>query len=79
MPKPEKTLGLMKRSPDERVVPPTAREVCQREGAKAVIGGSILRLGNKYVLDLAAADCLSVTRRFFSRPREACFVRLRSA
>ena len=54
-----KTLGLMKRSPDERVVPPTAREVCQREGAKAVIGGSILRLGNKYVLDLAAADCLS--------------------
>ncbi len=54
-----KTLGLMGRSADERVVPPVAREVCQREGAKAVVGGSILSIGNKYVLDLDAANCLT--------------------
>ena len=54
-----KTLSLMKRSTDERVVPPIAREVCQREGAKALIGGSILRLGTKYVLDLDAMNCLT--------------------
>jgi tetratricopeptide (TPR) repeat protein len=54
-----KTLGLMGRSADERVVPPIAREVCQREGAKVVVGGSILNIGNKYVLDLEATNCLT--------------------
>src|SRR6202162_3058495 len=54
-----KTLKLMGRSADERVVPPVAREVCQREGAEAVAGGSILSLGNKYVLDLDATNCLT--------------------
>jgi DNA-binding winged helix-turn-helix (wHTH) protein/tetratricopeptide (TPR) repeat protein len=53
------TLGLMGRSPDERVVPPVARDVCQREGAKVVVGGSIVGLGSKYVLDLDAANCLT--------------------
>jgi tetratricopeptide (TPR) repeat protein len=52
-------LSLMGRSPNERVVPPVAREVCQREGAKVVVGGSIVGLGNKYVLDLDAANCLT--------------------
>jgi eukaryotic-like serine/threonine-protein kinase len=54
-----KTLGSMGRPADERVVPPIARDVCQREGAKVVVGGSILNLGNKYVLDLDATNCLS--------------------
>jgi len=54
-----KTLSLMGRSADERVVPPVAREVCQREGAKVVVGGSILSLGNKYVLVLDATNCLT--------------------
>jgi hypothetical protein len=49
----------MNRSPDERVPPPIAREVCQREGAKVVVGGSILRLGNEYALDLDATNCLT--------------------
>jgi tetratricopeptide (TPR) repeat protein len=49
----------MRRSPDERIVPPVAREVCQREGAKVVVGGSIVRLGSKYVLDLDATNCLT--------------------
>jgi DNA-binding winged helix-turn-helix (wHTH) protein/tetratricopeptide (TPR) repeat protein len=54
-----KTLGLMGRSADERVLPPVAREVCQREGAKVVVGGSVLSIGNKYVLDLDATNCLT--------------------
>ncbi len=54
-----KTLGLMGRSADERVVPPIAREVCQRESAKILVGGSILNLGNKYVLGLDTTNCLT--------------------
>ncbi len=53
------TLQSMGRSPDERVVPPLSREVCEREGAKVLIGGSILALGNNYVLDLDATNCLT--------------------
>ena len=53
------TLSLMGRSPAERVVPPVAREVCQREGAKVVVGGSILNVGNKYALNLDATNCLT--------------------
>ena len=53
------TLSLMGRSPAERVVPPFAREVCQREGAKVVVGGSILNVGDKYALNLDATNCLT--------------------
>src|ERR1039457_1299875 len=64
--KTRQTLGLMGQSPAERVVLPIARDVCQREGAKVLVGGSIVRLGNKYTLDLNAMNCLtgaSVTRQ----------------
>jgi eukaryotic-like serine/threonine-protein kinase len=53
------TLSLMSHSPGERVVPPLAREVCQRAGAKVMIGGSIVALGNNYVIDLASENCLT--------------------
>jgi eukaryotic-like serine/threonine-protein kinase len=53
------TLQLMNRSPQERVVPPMSREVCQRAGAKVVISGSIVAAGNKYVVSLDAQNCLS--------------------
>ena len=53
------TLTMMGRPPDTRVVPPVAREACQRAGAKVVVGGSILNLGNRYVIDLDATNCLS--------------------
>jgi DNA-binding winged helix-turn-helix (wHTH) protein/tetratricopeptide (TPR) repeat protein len=54
-----KTLALMGRSAEDRILPPVAREVCQREGAKVVVGGSILSIGNRYVLDLNATNCLT--------------------
>jgi eukaryotic-like serine/threonine-protein kinase len=53
------TLSLMGRSSDERVVPPLAREVCEREGAKVAVGGSIVALGDQYVVDLDATNCLT--------------------
>ncbi len=57
-----KTLVLMGRSPDERLVPPIARDACERAGAKVVVGGSILSLGDKYLLDLDAINCLTGTK-----------------
>jgi len=50
-------LRLMGRSPDERVTEPVAREICEREGIKALIAGSIDGLGNRYVLSLNAINC----------------------
>jgi len=50
------TLKLMNRSPDERVTSETGQEICQRQGLKAVIAGSIAPLGSHYVLTLSAIN-----------------------
>ncbi len=51
------TLRFMGRSPDERVTPTIAREICERQGIKAMLSGSIAPVGNRYVLDLNAVTC----------------------
>ncbi|HXG89627.1 MAG TPA: protein kinase [Vicinamibacterales bacterium] len=51
------TLRFMGRSADERVTESVAREICQREGIKAMLAGSIARLGTQYVIDLQATNC----------------------
>jgi eukaryotic-like serine/threonine-protein kinase len=51
------TLGLMGRSPDERVTNQVAREICIRLGEKAFIGGSIASLGKTYALAIQATNC----------------------
>jgi eukaryotic-like serine/threonine-protein kinase len=51
------TLQLMNRSPQERVVPPISREVCQRAGAKVAVSGSIVAVGNKFAVGLDAQNC----------------------
>jgi tetratricopeptide (TPR) repeat protein len=53
----QRTLKFMGRPVDERVTEATAREVCQREGIKAVLVGSIASLGSHYSLDLVASAC----------------------
>lgn len=53
------TLRLMQRSRNERLVPPLDREVCQRASAKVAIGGSIVALGDQYVITLEAKNCLT--------------------
>jgi tetratricopeptide (TPR) repeat protein len=40
-----------------RVTPQIGRDVCLRNGAKAVVSGSIARLGEQYVLSLDATNC----------------------
>ena len=49
-------LRFMGRSPDERVTRDIGREVCQREGLKAMLVGSIASLGTQYVVTLEAIN-----------------------
>lgn len=52
----KETLAYMKRSPAERLTPETAREICEREGLKAMLTGSIAPLGAHYYLTLEVID-----------------------
>ena len=49
-------LRLMGRSGDERLTNEVAREICQRQGIKAMLTGTIASLGNHYVITLAALN-----------------------
>jgi serine/threonine protein kinase/tetratricopeptide (TPR) repeat protein len=49
-------LKFMGRSADERVTRDVAREICQREGVKAMMLGSISSLGSHYVVTLEAVN-----------------------
>jgi len=55
--KTRETLRLMGRSPEERVTPEIGREVCQRQGIKAILSGSISAVGSQYALALDAMNC----------------------
>ena len=46
------TLRFMARSPDERVTKEIGRDICQRQGIKALLTGSIASLGSHYVITL---------------------------
>jgi eukaryotic-like serine/threonine-protein kinase len=50
------TLRLMGRQPNDRVTGEVAQEVCLRTGSKAVLAGSISRLG-QYMVGLGAVNC----------------------
>ena len=50
------TLRLMNKSPDERVTPSVGREICQRQGLKALLTGTIASLGRNYVINLEAVN-----------------------
>ena len=50
------TLRLMGRPPDDRVTKEVAREICQRQGLKAFLAGSITNLGTSYVITLEAVN-----------------------
>jgi tetratricopeptide (TPR) repeat protein len=52
-----KTLQEMARPASTKLTPEVARELCQREGSKAYIAGSIATLGSEYVLGLRAVNC----------------------
>jgi len=52
-----KVVRLMGRSAEERLTNAVARDVCQREGVKAMLSGSISTLGQSYVVGLEALNC----------------------
>jgi serine/threonine protein kinase/tetratricopeptide (TPR) repeat protein len=58
-PKINETLKLMGRSAGERLTPEVTREVCERTGGKAMLGGSIAPLGSQYVIGIKAVNCNS--------------------
>ncbi len=51
------TLRLMGRGPNDRVTRDVAQEICLRTGSKALLSGSIARLGNEYMVGLEAVGC----------------------
>ncbi len=56
------TLSLMGRSPEQQLVGEVARELCERVGGKAFLGGSISKLGNRYVIGMNATECATGDR-----------------
>ena len=53
----QRTLQMMGRPPDTSLTADTARELCQRTGAGAVLEGAIAPLGSQFVLSLRARRC----------------------
>jgi eukaryotic-like serine/threonine-protein kinase len=51
------TMQLMGRKPGDRITLDVAREICLRTGTKALLNGSISRLGTQYVIGLEAINC----------------------
>src|SRR6476659_9124750 len=50
------TLRFMGRSPDDRITRDIGREICERQGIKALLTGSIASLGSHYVITLEALN-----------------------
>ena len=53
------TLRQMGRDPMAAITDEVGREVCQRTGARALLGGTIAMLGSSYVITLDAQDCVT--------------------
>ena len=53
------TLKMMNRPPSEKITRDVAKEVCQRSNSKAMLTGSIVSIGSKYIIGLKAVDCQS--------------------
>jgi serine/threonine protein kinase/tetratricopeptide (TPR) repeat protein len=52
--KARQTLQFMGRNPDDRITTDVGREICLRDGIKALLTGSIASLGNDYAITLEA-------------------------
>ena len=50
------SLQYLGRKPDETITPAIAREIGEREGIKAILTGTISKLGNEYLITLAAQN-----------------------
>ena len=52
----QSTLKLMGKPPDTRITAEIAREICERQGIKAMVHGSIASLGSAFVVSLEAVN-----------------------
>ncbi len=50
------TLRFMGRSPDDRITRDVGREICQRQGIKAMLTGTIASIGSHYAITLEAIN-----------------------
>ncbi|MCA1576295.1 MAG: protein kinase [Acidobacteria bacterium] len=50
------TLRFMGRSPDERITRDIGREICERQGIRALLTGSIASIGSHYAITLEAVN-----------------------
>jgi len=55
----QSTLRLMGRDPMAPLTAEVGRELCQRAGGKALLGGTIASLGSAYLVTLSAQDCVT--------------------
>jgi Flp pilus assembly protein TadD/predicted Ser/Thr protein kinase len=53
----QQNLRLMGQSPEAKLMPEIARDLCQRTGSKAVLTGSIAQIGTRYSLIVNAVNC----------------------
>jgi len=53
------TLQFMGRNPDDRVTSDVGREICLRDGIKAMLNGSIDSVGGRYIVTLEATNAAS--------------------
>ncbi len=52
----QKTLKFMGKGPDEPITSSVGREICQRDGIKAMLTGSIALVGSQYLITLEAIN-----------------------
>ena len=52
----QQTLQFMGRKPEQRITTDVGREICQRDGIKAMLTGAIASLGSQYVITLEAVS-----------------------
>jgi serine/threonine protein kinase/tetratricopeptide (TPR) repeat protein len=55
----QQTLRLMGQSPEARITPETGRQICTRDGIKAMLTGSIASVGTQYLVTLSAINASS--------------------
>jgi serine/threonine protein kinase/tetratricopeptide (TPR) repeat protein len=55
----QQTLKLMGQAPDARITPEIGRQICSRNGIKALLTGSIASVGNQYLITLNAVNAAS--------------------
>jgi eukaryotic-like serine/threonine-protein kinase len=51
------TLSFMEQPANARLTPEIARQVCQRDGSRAVLDGTVSGIGDQYALTLDAVNC----------------------